>query len=154
MAFVGHLFAIVFGVFIASIAAAIVIALGIWSPQWHSLSGDPGELFFFGGTAAIGAGFTGSMGLLPLAVMIVLAEAFKMRSLLVHLVAGAAFLLLGYYGTGAVTGSYEESIDHPPPPVSRTVEVAATAGMAFGLIYWLIAGRAAGRWRERRVRGA
>ena len=88
------------------------------------------------------------MGLLPLAVLIVLAEAFKVRSLVIHLVAGAAFLLLAYYGTGAITASYEESIDRPPPPRSHVVEVAAAAGIAFGFAYWLIAGRNAGRWRE------
>jgi hypothetical protein len=151
MAFIGHLFAILFAVFFASIAAGIVIALGVWGPAWPGLSGDAGELFFFWGTVAIGAGFTGGMGLLPLAVLIVLAEAFKVRSLLIHLVAGAAFLLLGYYGTGAITASYEESIDRPPPPRSHVVEVAAAAGVAFGFVYWLIAGRNAGRWRERRV---
>ena len=150
MAFIGHLFAILFAVFFASVAAGIVIALGVWGPAWPGLSGDAGELFFFWGTVAIGAGFTGGMGLLPLAVLIVLAEAFKVRSLLIHLVAGASFLLLGYYGTGAITASYEESIDRPPPR-SHVVEVAAAAGIAFGFAYWLIAGRNAGRWRERRV---
>ena len=149
MAFIGHLFAILFAVFFASIAAGVVIALGVWGPAWPGLSGDAGELFFFWGTVAIGAGFTGGMGLLPLAVLIVLAEAFKVRSLLIHLVAGAAFLLLGSYGTGAITASYEESIDRPPPR-SHVVEVAAAAGIAFGFAYWLIAGRNAGRWRERR----
>jgi len=151
MAFVGHLFAILFAVLFASIAGGIVIALGVWGPAWHGLSGDAGELLFFWGTVAIGAGFTGSIGLLPLTVLIVLAEALKVRSLLIHLVAGAAFLLLGYYGTGAITASYEESINRAPPPRSHVVEVAAAAGVAFGFVYWLIAGRNAGRWRERRV---
>jgi hypothetical protein len=30
------------------------------------------------------------------------------------------------------------------------VEIAAAAGAVFGLVYWAIAGRKAGRWRERR----
>ena len=151
MSLVGHVFAIVFAVLFGSVAAGIVIAIGAWGPGWHGFSGDIGERLFFWGTVVIATGFTGTIALLPLMVLIVLAEALKVRSLLVHLVAGAALLLLGYYGTGAITPSYEESIDSPPPPVSRIVEVAAAAGMAFGFVYWLIAGRTAGRWRDRPV---
>jgi hypothetical protein len=42
-----------------------------------------------------------------------------------------------------------ESIDHPPPPISREAEIAAAVGVVFGFTYWLIAGRNAGRWRGR-----
>ena len=49
----------------------------------------------------------------------------------------------------ACPNRYEESIDHPPPPISREAEIAAAAGVVFGLVYWVIAGRKAGRWRER-----
>ena len=154
MAFVGHLIAIMFGIFLASIAAGIVIATGVWGPEWHGFSGDIGERFYFWGTVAVASGFTGTMGFLPLVVLIALAETFKVRALLAYLAVGAAFLLLGYYGTGAISASYEESIDHPPPPVSRAAEIAVAAGAAFGLTYWLIAGRTAGRWREGRVPSA
>jgi hypothetical protein len=149
MAFIGHLFAIVFGVFLASLVAGIAIALGIFGPDWHSLSGDIGERVYFWGTVFIASSFTGAMGFLPMVVLITLAESFKIRSLLVHLAAGAALLLLGYFGS--VARPYEESIDRAPPPVTRAAEIAAAAGIAFGFTYWLIAGRTAGRWRERRT---
>ena len=151
MALVGHLFAILFGVILATIAAGSVIAIGVWGPQWHAVSGDAGEIFYFWGTVFIGANFIGAATFLPLVVLIVLGEAFKIRSLLIHLAAGALLLFAGYYGSGAVTASYEESIDRAPAPVVRVAEVAAAAGIAFGFIYWLIAGRTAGRWRERRT---
>jgi hypothetical protein len=48
----------------------------------------------------------------------------------------------------ALPGS-EESIDHPPSPISRGAEIAAAAGAVFGFVYWAIAGRSAGRWRDR-----
>ena len=60
---------------------------------------------------------------------------FKIRSLLIHAAAGAAMMLLGYYGAGFAS-RYEESIDHPPPPISREAEIAAAAGVVFGLTYW------------------
>lgn len=82
-------------------------------------------------------------------ILIVLAEAFKVRSLLAHLAVGAAMLALVYVGSGLAPPSYEELIDYPPPPISRDVELAAAAGAVFGFAYWLIAGRNAGRWRER-----
>jgi len=90
--------------------------------------------------------FTGAVGLLPLVILIAIAESFKIRSLLVHALAGAALLVLGYYGSG-LSNRYEESIDHPPPAISRESEIAAAAGVLFGLVYWAIAGRQAGRWR-------
>ena len=148
VALIGHLFAIVFAVILATIAAGSVIAVGVWGPQWHAVSGDVGEIYFWG-TVFIGASFIGAATFLPMVVLIVLSEAFKIRSLLVHLAAGAVLLFAGYYGSGAVTASYEESIDRAPLPVTRVAEVAAAAGVAFGFVYWLIAGRTAGRWRER-----
>jgi hypothetical protein len=57
-------------------------------------------------------------------------------------------LVLGYYASGP-SSSYEESIDRPPPPISHDAEIAAAAGVAFGLAYWALAGRKAGLWRER-----
>jgi hypothetical protein len=44
-----------------------------------------------------------------------------------------------------------ESIDHPPPILPHAVEIGAARGIVFGFVYWLIAGRNAGRWRERRA---
>ncbi|MBI1204614.1 MAG: hypothetical protein GC182_19095 [Rhodopseudomonas sp.] len=149
MALLGRLIVIVFAVMVASLATGVAIAIGVLGPQWHSMSGDVGERVVFWGTAFIGATATGAIGLLPLAILIALAESFKIRSLVINAAAGAAMLLLGYYGSGLAPPSYEESIDHPPPPVSREAEIVAASGAVFGLVYWLIAGRNAGRWRER-----
>jgi hypothetical protein len=151
MRLIGRIIIIIFAVFLASIAAGIAIAMGLLGPQWHAFSGDAGErvMFWFTAVMATGAtGFTGAIGLLPLAILIAFAEAFKIRSLLVYAAAGAAMLALGYYGS-ALPYRYEESIDRPPPPMTHEGEIVAAAGVVFGLAYWLIAGRNAGRWRER-----
>ena len=86
----------------------------------------------------------------PVKSLIVLAETFRVRSLLINAAAGAALLMAGYYGSGLAKPSYEESIDAPPPAIPRQAEIAAAAGAVGGLVYWLIAGRNAGRWREHR----
>jgi hypothetical protein len=148
MALIGRIVVIAFAVMVASVATGMAIAMALLGPQWHAFSGDFGERFVFWGTAFFGATFAGAAGLLPLVILIAIAESFKIRSLLVHAAAGAALLTLGYYASG-MSNRYEESIDRPPPPLSREAEIAAAGGVVFGLVYWAIAGRKAGRWRER-----
>ncbi len=148
MAFIGRIIVIAFAVMVASIAAGMAIAIGLLGPEWHGLTGDFGERAGFWMLAFVGASFTGAVGLLPLVILIAIAESFKIRSLLANTAAGAAMLLLGYYASGFARPNFEESIDRAPPPISREAEIAAAAGATFGLIYWAIAGRRAGRWRE------
>ena len=149
MSLLGRIIVILFALIAATIAVGMATAIGVLGPQWHAFSGDVGERVTFWGVAFVGSVFTGAIGLLPIIVLIVLAESFRIRSLLINAAAGAALLVAGYYGSGLARPSYEESIDHPPPPIPRQAEIAAAAGAAGGLVYWLIAGRNAGRWRER-----
>ncbi len=152
MALIGRIIVIIFAVMLASIAAGIAIAVGLLGLDWHYFGGDVIDRVSFLVLMFVGASFTGVVGLLPMAILIAIAESFKIRSLLVHALAGAAMLVLGYYGSGLSNKRYEESIDRPPPPISRATEIAAAAGVVFGLTYWAIAGRRAGAWRERRTR--
>lgn len=147
MSLFGRIIVIVFAVIVASMVAGVAIAVGILGPQWHSLSGDPTERFFFWGTAFVGATGSGAISILPIAILITLAEAFRVRSLVINMLAGAAMMLIGYYGSG-FSPAYEESIDRAPPVIARETEIAVAAGAVFGLVYWLIAGRNAGRWRK------
>jgi hypothetical protein len=149
MSLLGRILVITFALIASSIAVGMATAIGVLGPQWHAFSGDVGERVTFWGIAFVGSVFTGAIGLLPIIVLIVLAEAFRIRSLLINAAAGAALLVAGYYGSGLARPGYEESIDHPPPPIPRQAEIAAAAGAVGGLVYWLIAGRNAGRWRER-----
>ena len=131
-------------------AAGIAIAIGLLRPEWHGLSGDPGERVVFWGAAFLATGITGAVGLLlPLVIADCPRRSFQ-NPLAAALCAGrrrhAGARLLRQ---PASASRYEESIDHPPPPISREAEIAAAAGAVFGLTYWLIAGRNAGRWRER-----
>jgi len=146
MALLGRIIVITFAVMVASMAAGIAIAMGLLGPEWHGFTGEFGERVVFWGTAFFGATATGAVGLLPLLILIAIAEAFKIRSLLANAAAGAVMMVLGLYASG-MPNAYEESIDHPPPPISRASEIAAAAGVVFGLTYWAIAGRRAGRWR-------
>jgi len=138
---------IMFAVFVASLAAGVAIAMGLLGPQWQALGGDVVERSVFSVFVVFGAAFTGAAVFLPLVILIALAEAFRIRSILAYLAAGALLLVTIYHTSGLAPPSYEESIDRPPPPIPHDTEIAAAAGAVFGLTYWLIAGRNAGRWR-------
>jgi hypothetical protein len=146
LALLGRIIVIFFALWLATIAAGIVMSIGLLGPQWPAMSGEPGDRVVFWGAAFLASGITASLLFMPTLIAVVLAEAFAIRSLLVYAGAGAAMMLLAYYGAG-FGRSYEESIDRAPSPMSREAEIAAAAGAAFGLVYWAIAGRKAGRWR-------
>ncbi len=139
---------ILFALWLATIAAGIVWSFGLLGVQWYDVSGDPAGRLVFWGAAFIASGMTAALLFLPMLIAVVVAEFFSIRSALIYALGGAALMLLAYQGAGFGRG--EESIDAPPPLVSRDMEIAAAGGLAFGLTYWLIAGRRAGRWRERR----
>lgn len=149
MALVGRLFVIAFSIFVAMVAAGVAIAIALLGPNWHGFTGDIPERIMFWVLVFFGSSFTGAVGLLPVMVLVALAEALKIRSLLAYAVAGALLLAVGVYGYDNPVG--EESIDAPPPRISRSYEIAGASGAVFGLVYWLLAGRNAGRWRERRA---
>jgi hypothetical protein len=147
MALVGRIFVIAFALLFATVAASMVTAGAMIGSVFH---GEMIERVFYWGMVMLASGFTLAGGLIPLLIIVALTEALRLRSLLAY-VAGAAFLMLvAYYAAGA-PGRYEESIDTAPSPVSREAEFAIAAGAAFGFVYWLIAGRNAGRWRDRQV---
>ena len=150
MALLGRIFVIIFALCMAALTAGIAAAVALLGVELHTLGPDPLNQVFFWGTAAVASGATVAIGFLPILIAVVLAEAFSIRSLLIHVAAGAAILLLGYYSAG-FAWTYEESIDRPPPPISRETEIVAAVGMVYGFTYWLLAGRNAGRWRERRA---
>jgi hypothetical protein len=147
MALLGRIIVIIFALFMATAAGGIAAAVALLGVEFHMLGPDPVNHVFFWGTAAVASGLTLVIGFLPILIAVVLAEAYSIRSLLIHTLAGAAILLLGYYSAG-FGWSYEESIDRPPPPISREAEIAAAVGVVFGFTYWLFAGRNAGRWRK------
>ncbi|UHD46619.1 hypothetical protein LUX29_05230 [Aureimonas altamirensis] len=80
----------------------------------------------------------GSAALLPWAIFMLVTEIMGWRSLLLHAAIGLAS------GFIALRLAYEGSM----PPISIQTAIFL-AGLAFGMIYWIIAGRAAGSWRRR-----
>lgn len=150
MSFLGRIIVICFALAMAAMAAGIAAAIALLGIEVHALGPDPVNHVFFWGTAAIASAFAIAAGFLPVVIAVTLAEAFSLRSFVLHAAAGAALLTFAYYNA-SLGWTYEESIDRPPPPISREIEIAAAIGIVFGVTYWLIAGRNAGKWRERRA---
>jgi hypothetical protein len=147
MSVIGRLIVIFFGLIVAIMAAGIVLAIGIISPDWAGVDSDPFERVSFFVFAFFATSFVGAAATLPAMVLILFAEAARMRSLLYYGVAGAVVGLAAYFGSD-VSSRLENTTD--VVPVGHALQLAAAAGIIGGLVYWLIAGRKAGVWRGQR----
>lgn len=102
-----------------------------------AIGSDPFRMveMFFVFTAQ--AAQVGSVALLPWAIFMLVTEIAGWRSLLLHAAIG---LLSGFI---ALRLAYEGAM--PPMAIQTAIFLA---GLAFGMIYWIVAGRAAGSWRR------
>jgi hypothetical protein len=146
MSLFGRILVIIFGLAIAIIVAGITLALGIVLPEWAAMDSDPIERVIFFFVAFFATGLVVTFALLPAVLVIVVSEVARMRSFIYYGVGGALVALASYYGSD-ISVQLENTTD--VTPVANTLQLAAAAGILGGLAYWLIAGRNAGRWRER-----
>lgn len=146
MALLGRLILILFACFVASFAAGMVVTLAVLLPAWSDLALGPLDQETFQIVVAFGAIFVSGFALLPALIVIVLAEAFAIRALLYYALAGAAvagLLYLSFRGFDTLAIRVNGF-------ARRELEIMAAAGIVAGFVYWMIAGRSAGRWREPR----
>ena len=148
MSLFGRIIVIFFALMVAIIAAGIALAIGIVAPDWTGVDSDPFERVSFFIVSFFATSFVGAVAFLPALVVIVIAEAAHLRSFLYYGVGGALVGLASYYGSD-ISVRLENTTD--VAPVSNALQLAAAAGIIGGLVYWLIAGRNAGRWREPRA---
>jgi hypothetical protein len=141
MRLLGRLLWVLFAFLIASTAAALVVTLG-------SLAADPanpGTGVVLDETVGLIVGVSGvliaTVTLLPAALLIAIAESLRLRSFVFYTLAGAVMACYGGLGRGFTA---KLGFDH-------SSEVWAASGIAAGLIYWLLAGRQAGAWRDARA---
>ena len=90
--------------------------------------------FFFGAQAVQ----IGTVAFLPWLVLMVASEVAGLSSLLLHMVAGLAggiVILFAAYG--------------PNVPHMSVQTAILVASLTFALVYWILAGHGAGRWRRR-----
>lgn len=138
-----RLVTIAIGYFLAVMAAAIFLSFGLFGEFlagfYQGLDApaylNEGSIVFIGSYIAVAIGWT---TLLPASILIAIAELMRWKSLTANLVLGGLCALF----TGLV--SFQGPRDAIPS--ESTLIVLLACGFIGGLVYWLIAGRAAGRW--------
>ncbi len=143
MSLIGRLFMITFGFLLACFAASVVVLFALLFPEMElqTLEIDSNLA-----NAVLGFGFllVSGFALVPALCVVLLTEAFYIRSLLAYAILGGLAGLCAYlafipFDTVAMTFN---------GIVRRHLEVLVGAGILGGVVYWVIAGRNAGFWRE------
>jgi hypothetical protein len=146
VALILQFFLALFGFWLASLAAAAVLVFGAAAPELP----PPDSLGILTVFILTVSAFVATFAFVPAIVIIVVAEALGLRSFLFHALAGALVALFCGYTLGFI---------EPMPrfdwemPLSTNLELMAAAGIAGGLVYWLIAGRTSGAWHNPPVAG-
>jgi hypothetical protein len=143
MALIGRLFSIFFGFLAACFVAGAVVMFALVFPEMdvQTLDIDSGAL-----NVMLGIGFVLISGftLLPALIAVLVTEAFSIRHILAYAICG------GLAGLGCYLAfiPFDTETMTFVGVVRRHVEVMVGAGILGGVVYWLIAGRNAGAWRE------
>ncbi len=146
MALLARIFVVTLAFLVACVAAAAVMMLGFLSPEASDLVDVAAEHGSFWVVVGVFALLVAAYAMIPSMILIALAESFRWRSVVLYGLIGGAVALLCYHGFGpALRATPGDAL------LTRESEVIAAAGIAAGLVYWLLAGRKAGCWRELRA---
>ena len=134
---------IVLGFILGLVGAGVFLAWGFF--QSLSETSEPGIAGAVVATGFVSAALIGALAFVPAALAIVLAEAFRWRSLFYHVAVGGliAFALWGLGDIGPIPDDASGGSSLRPGTT-----VALAAGFVAGAIYWLVAGRSSGTWRR------
>ncbi len=130
---------IIIAYILACVAASIVLTIGTLTPQWDDFAPLGLQSAAVWSVVAIGAAVIATLAMLPALLVIVLAEGFAWRSILVYAALGGVVALALRYGL-----DFAGYVGEPDSALAREREVVAASGIAGGLVYWLFAGRTAG----------
>jgi hypothetical protein len=144
MSLIARIFVILFAFLIASFFGGLVVTSAVVMREWTNLALGPVDDGLFMVFATFGWVFVSWFALLPALIAIVVSEIFSLRSVVFYGLAGAAIGALAY----ASLGGFDPALLGIDSAERREVEIMVGAGIVAGFVYWLIAGRNAGRWRE------
>ena len=142
MALLGRIFVVLFSFLFACVVAALVMTLAILLPEWNRLVDQPPGQLSVAVMVGLSATFFSIYAMLPAMLVIALAEGFRLRSVLFYALAGAALALFSAYGW-----DLRFLRGHNDDLGARGAEIMAAVGIVGGFVYWMLAGRNAGRWR-------
>jgi len=144
MVLIGRLFVILFGFLFACLAAGIIVVGAVLYPEFSDLATGPIDQSAINIVLGFGFIFISGFALLPALIVVLITEAFYVRSVLAYAVGGAVVGAACYLGLVP----FDPNTLHFDGIVHRHLEIMTGAGIVAGLVYWMIAGRRAGAWRE------
>jgi hypothetical protein len=145
MALIGRLFAILFGFLFACLVAGMIVVGAVLYPEFSDLGTGPIDQSTLEVVLGFGFIFISGFALLPALIVVLITEAFYVRGVLTYAVGGAIVGATCYLGLVLDPNTLQfDGI------VRRHLEIMTGAGIVAGLVYWMIAGRNAGAWREPR----
>lgn len=145
MSLIGRIFVVFFALILSLVAAGLGLAVGVMLPDFITLNSDPVEKFSFFAMAFFTTGFAGAYAFVPALVLIAVAETFDIRSVFFYAIGGGLIALMAYYNAN-ISVALENTTDISP--VAYGMQLVAACGIIGGFVYWLIAGRRAGRWKN------
>ena len=144
MALIGRLFVILFGFLAACLAAGMIVVGAVLYPEFSDLATGPIDQSAINIVLGFGFIFLSGFALLPALIVVLITEAFYVRSALAYAVGGAIVGAACYLGLSP----FDPATMHFEGIVRRHLEIMTGAGIVAGLVYWMVAGRSAGAWRE------
>lgn len=146
MTLIGRIIVILFAFCVACMVGGAIVTFSILFPELSAMDTgiiDPSAINILVGFGFI---FFSGFALIPALIVVIITEAFNIRSVIAYALGGAVVGLACYLGLipyDTTTMSFDGI-------VRRHLEVMTGAGIVAGLIYWVIAGRKAGAWKQPR----
>jgi hypothetical protein len=144
MALIGRLFVILFAFLSACLVAGMIVVGAVLYPEFSDLGNGPIDQNALNIVLGFGFIFISGFALLPALIVVLITEAFYVRGALTYAVGGALVGAACYLGLIP----FDPNTLQFDGIVRRHLEIMTGAGIVAGLVYWLIAGRTAGAWRE------
>ena len=131
------------GLFLALLVMGHVFMIGYYAPDWRSIAayGLPhGSLAPVVGAISI---YFNSLAMVWFVILIVLTETYALRSWVFYVACGLTLTVFIQYEFYSRFWA-----DQPLDLFSRPGAVLLAMGVTIGLVYWAVAGRKAGKWRQ------
>jgi hypothetical protein len=144
MALIGRLFVILFGFLAACLVAGMIVVVAVLFPEFSDLGEGPVDTGAFNIILGFGFIFISGFALVPAMVVAAITEAFYVRGALTYALGGGLVGLACYLGLIP----FDTDTLRFEGIVRRHLEIMTGAGIVGGMVYWMIAGRNAGAWRQ------
>jgi len=144
MALIGRLFVIFFAFLIACLVAGMIVVGAVLFPEFSDLGTGPIDPSALNIVLGFGFIFISGFALLPAMIVVAITEAFYIRGVLTYAAGGAIVGLACYLGLIP----FDPATLRFDGIIRRHLEIMTGAGIVAGFIYWMIAGRNAGAWRQ------